>query len=150
MIKKIPVIKCVRERSVSYEHDEGISSPQMLARIAHATIGNEDREHFLVIHLNAKHKVISTEIVSVGSLSACLVHPREVFKGAIVAGASVVGLAHNHPSGDTTPSPEDIALTKQLIQAGEILGIKVIDHVIVGDPFKHTSIRETNFHLGFS
>ncbi len=91
----------------------------------------EQREHFLVLLLNARHEVIGRETVSVGSLNASIVHPREVFKPAILASAASVVLVHNHPSGDPEPSEEDLAITKRLVEAGELLGIGVLDHVLI-------------------
>jgi len=92
-----------------------------------------DREHFRALMLSTKHQVIAQETVAVGSLSAALVHPRELFKGCIRKSAAAVILIHNHPSGDPEPSPEDINLTRRLAEAGRLLGIEVLDHVIVGN-----------------
>ena len=105
-------------------------------------IAEADREHFVVFHLNARHHVIGRETVSIGSLSASIVHPREVFKAAILANSACLLLAHNHPSGDTAPSRDDLELTKRLVQAGEILGVEVLDHVIVGPNGKIESLKE--------
>lgn len=90
-----------------------------------------DREHFVAFYLNARQQVIVREVISVGTLSASLVHPREVFKPAILNNAAGLVVAHNHPSGDTTPSAEDKTATRRLKQAGELLGIPLLDHVIV-------------------
>ena len=90
-----------------------------------------EREHFLVVLLNARHEVDAVETVSVGSLNASIVHPREVFKPAILASAASVVLVHNHPSGDPEPSEEDLSITKRLVECGELLGIGVLDHVII-------------------
>jgi len=90
------------------------------------------REHFLVVLLNARHEVEAVETVSIGSLNASIVHPREVFKPAIVESASSVILLHNHPSGDPTPSEADIKVTRDLIRAGQVLKIDLLDHVILG------------------
>ena len=90
------------------------------------------REHFVVIFLNARNQVIKKEEVAVGTLNASLVHPREVFYGAIGSSAAGVILAHNHPSGDITPSGEDIELTRRMVDAGEIIGIEVLDHIVLG------------------
>ncbi|WP_240420333.1 RadC family protein [Paenibacillus periandrae] len=95
-------------------------------------ITNLDREHFIVIYLNVKNRVIGRETISIGSLNAAIVHPREVFKAAIRRGAASIICAHNHPSGKPDPSSEDIELTKRLVEAGEIVGIEVLDHIIVG------------------
>ena len=92
-----------------------------------------DREQFLVCCLDAKHTVIGVNVVSVGSLTMSIVHPREVFKPAILLNAGAIICAHNHPSGDPAPSPEDRQLTKRLNGAAELLGITLLDHVILGD-----------------
>jgi DNA repair protein RadC len=89
------------------------------------------REHFLVVLLNARHEVDAVETVSVGSLNASIVHPREVFKPAVLASAASIVLVHNHPSGDPEPSDEDLSITKRLVEVGDLLGIGVLDHVIV-------------------
>ena len=90
------------------------------------------KEHFWVIHLNGRNTVITVDLVAVGCATASLVHPREVFRRAVTLGSIAVIFSHNHPSGDPTPSPEDELLTGRLVEAGRILGIKVLDHVIVG------------------
>jgi DNA repair protein RadC len=91
------------------------------------------QECFVVIALNAKNKVIEKHLVSIGTVSSALVHPRECFRPLIESSASACILVHNHPSGDPTPSSEDIKITRQLISAGEIMGIKVLDHIVIGD-----------------
>jgi DNA repair protein RadC len=95
--------------------------------------GSNPVEQFGVILLDTKYRVLTLRIVSVGSLDATVVHPREVFREATVAGAAAVVLFHNHPSGDPTPSPDDLALTERLVRAGKILGIAVVDHLILSD-----------------
>jgi DNA repair protein RadC len=89
------------------------------------------REHFVVLLLNARHELQCREVVSIGSLNASIVHPREVFLPAILHSAASVVLVHNHPSGDPEPSEEDLSITKRLVQVGELMGIGVLDHVIV-------------------
>lgn len=102
-----------------------------------------DREGFAVLHLDARHRLRSIELVSVGSLNASIVHPREVFKGAILANAASIILAHNHPSGEAEPSEEDLTITRRLVECGDLIGIGVLDHVIVaGDTF--VSFRTRN------
>lgn len=98
-------------------------------------------EHFYVILLNTKNNVLAVELVSVGGLDVSLAHPREVFKPAIRRSASSIILAHNHPSGEPTPSPEDIEISKRLAESGKLLGIPVLDHLILGDG-KYVSLRE--------
>jgi DNA repair protein RadC len=90
------------------------------------------QETFNVITLDSKNRAIDSHMVGLGTLTSCLVHPREVFRAAILDNAAAVILSHNHPSGDSTPSSEDIKITRQLVAAGEVMGIKVIDHVIIG------------------
>ena len=139
----LPVLRVVRERTADYDRRRAVSNVDDLARAVRAVLADADRETFVVLHLDTKHNVMSAEVVAVGTLSATLVHPREVFKGAILANAARVALGHNHPSGDPTPSPEDHALTRKLIEAGQILGVPVVDHVVVGDGTgRHVSIRE--------
>jgi hypothetical protein len=91
------------------------------------------REHFVGFYLNARNQLLVRELVSVGSLSASIVHPREVFMPAIARGAAGVIVAHNHPSGDPEPSPEDVAVTRRLADAGTLLGIELLDHVVVAE-----------------
>ena len=94
---------------------------------------NCDRETFCALHLNAKGKPLSMSIISIGELTSTIVHPREVFKASILSNASAVIFMHNHPSGELTPSEEDKKATKRLEMAGQILGIPVVDHIIVGE-----------------
>ena len=103
------------------------------ARLLAPIFEGADREKFVVILLDAKHRAIGINTVSVGSLTASIVCGREVFKPAIVGNSAALLLAHNHPSGDPAPSAEDVALTKRLREAGELLGIRVLDHVILGN-----------------
>ncbi len=100
-----------------------------------------DREHFRILLLNTKNHVLGIESVSVGNLNTTIVHPREIFKSSIRRSAAAVILVHNHPSGDPEPSKEDCEITKRLCDAGELLGIKVLDHIIVGDR-KFVSLKE--------
>jgi DNA repair protein RadC len=93
----------------------------------------ETKENFTTLHLDGKNRIVCMDVVSIGSLNQSIVHPREVFKSACLSNAAAIILVHQHPSGDATPSREDIAITKRLKEAGEIMGISVLDHVIVGD-----------------
>jgi DNA repair protein RadC len=92
----------------------------------------DDREVFVTALLNVRHGLIGYSVVSVGCLTSALVHPREAFKPALLAGAAAVIVAHNHPSGDVSPSAEDVALTRRLVSAGQLLGVEVLDHIITG------------------
>jgi DNA repair protein RadC len=91
-----------------------------------------DREKFVVLHLDNKHRLLCLDVVSVGSLTASIVHPREVLKTALLVNAAAIVLVHNHPSGDPTPSREDLEITRRIREACDILGLRVLDHVIVG------------------
>jgi len=97
-----------------------------------------DREYFWCLSLDGKNRAQGVDVVSVGTLTASLVHPREVFKAAILTNAAAIIVAHNHPSGDPTPSVEDREITQRLRQAGEILGIKLLDHVVLGHGHYHS------------
>ena len=135
-------VELVRERTITYPGGSPVAGPAELAAVARAVIGAADRELFVVLHLSAKHRINSVEAVATGTLCATLVHPREVYKGALLANACAIALAHNHPSGDPTPSPEDLTLTRQLMAAGEVMGVRVLDHVVLGDEC-YVSLRET-------
>jgi DNA repair protein RadC len=117
-----------------------ISSPSDVDGLLRGRIANQDRENFVAVLLNTKNEVIESPVISVGTLSSSLVHPREVFKPAIRASAASVVLAHNHPSGKVEPSREDKEVTKRLVEAAEIIGIEVLDHVIIGE--EHFSMKE--------
>ncbi len=108
----------------------GIRSPRDACRMV-SHIRNEEKEHLLALYLNARNLLIHEETISIGSLNANIVHPREVFRPAISASAAAIVLAHNHPSGDVSPSQEDLRLTTRMVEAGRLLGIEVLDHVIV-------------------
>jgi len=103
------------------------------ARVLVPQFGAKPVEHFGVLLLDTRHQVLRTSLVSIGTLDASIVHPREVFREATIAGAFAIILFHNHPSGDPHPSGEDIALTRRMIAAGDLMGITVIDHLIVSE-----------------
>jgi len=109
-----------------------IKDPEAVVKAIRASIKDKAKEHFKLILLNPRNKIIGISTISIGTLNASLVHPREVFKDAITHSAASVVLAHNHPSGDPEPSEDDITITKRLIEVGKILGVEVIDHIIVG------------------
>jgi DNA repair protein RadC len=109
-----------------------LDSPERIAELLREENRAYDVEHFQVVLLNTRRKLLSIEKISQGTLDTILVHPREVFKPAIAANAAAIVLAHNHPSGDPTPSAEDVAITKRLVKAGDLLGITVFDHIILG------------------
>ena len=105
-------------------------------------VSDSNREEFHIVCLDTKNHVLATHQISIGTLDASLVHPREVFRPAVKDSASSVILVHNHPSGDPTPSREDFAVTSRIEEAGKILGIDVLDHIVLG-AFRSVSIKET-------
>ena len=111
--------------------DFDIKDPQTIVKAIRAGMKDKAKEHFKLILLNSRNKIIGISTISIGTLNANLVHPREVFKEAIIHNASSVVLAHNHPSGDPEPSEADLEITKRLIEAGKIMGIDVLDHIII-------------------
>ena len=108
-----------------------IQRPADIAKHLTAQFVDTHREHFVAVCLDARNCVLESEVISIGSLNASLVHPREVFKIACNCNAASIIMAHNHPSGDLTPSREDIELTRRMVQAGEIMGVEVLDHLII-------------------
>ncbi len=118
-----------------------IRTPEDVAEYAMPRLRYEQKEHFAIMLLDTKNHVLSFPDISIGSLNASIVHPREVFRCAISNCASSIVLVHNHPSGDPTPSREDLQVTSRLVKAGQILDIEVLDHIIIGDN-KYTSLKE--------
>lgn len=110
-----------------------IQSPDDAALLMMENMRHLDREHFKALLLNTKNQVLAVETISIGTLNSSVVHPRELFKVAIKKSCANIILVHNHPSGDPTPSREDIDITRRLQEGGEILGISVLDHLIIGD-----------------
>jgi len=127
-------------------HRPVIRTPQDAFELVHPDMAYLDREHFRVINLNTKNQVLAMDNVTVGSLNAYLVHPREVFKLRIKRSTASLILLHNHPSGDTKPSREDQDLTKRLCQAGALLGIDILDHLIIGQN-NYFSMKENGYLL---
>jgi len=135
-------LKMVKEDSVPYEVPV-IKSPTEVYQAAKQLLALHEKpqEHFCILCLNTKNKIVGVHTISIGSLNASIVHPREVFKAAILNNASRIICLHNHPSGDPEPSKEDIEITRRLVEAGEIIGIEVLDHVIIGEQ-RYLSIKE--------
>jgi DNA repair protein RadC len=111
-----------------------VSCPEDAAALVVPLLEGRDREHCLLVTLDVKHRLLGVDTVSVGSVDHTFMAPREVFRDALAAGASAVFLAHNHPSGDPTPSGEDRQVTRRLAQAGVTLGVELLDHLVIGDP----------------
>ena len=129
--------KLTLSKDTAFMIQERADNPEDVAKITHRLMKHfyedKDREIFTILFVNTKLKVIGFNVVSVGSLNQSVVHPREVFKSAILANAANIILCHNHPSGNPFPSWNDENITQRLVEAGKLLGIEVIDHVIIGD-----------------
>lgn len=150
MDKKVPAkrvnvvsLKVVKESSVLYETRK-ITNPYDAYRLAKNFLIDSDREKFIVVCLDTKNHPINIQLVSIGSLSSAIVHPREVFKVAMLSNASSIICFHNHPSGNINPSGEDESITNRLKECGEILGIGLVGHIIVGDNDTYFSFKENN------
>ena len=126
-------VSLIKDKSISFGQQQ-MNNSQEAQAIIHQLIktqGQPDREQFCVILLNAKNEIIGLNIVSIGGLSSASVHPREVLKPAILANSAAMILSHNHPSNDLKPSSEDLAITKRIVQASELIGIHVHEHIII-------------------
>lgn len=121
-------VRLVEEPKAFYQ----VLGPRDVARLLRELIGDADRENFVAVYLDTRHRVSHVQTVSVGHLSASLVHPREVFKGALLANAQALVVGHNHPSGDVTPSIEDRKVFDRLAEVGRLMGIELLDSVVVG------------------
>jgi DNA repair protein RadC len=133
-VYKIPRyrITMVKEGDVSVERKQ-IRSPQDVFNMVQGFLADADREYFLVLTLTTKNCITGVNVVSIGSLNSSLVHPREVFKAAILSNAAALVLVHNHPSGFPEPSNDDLEITRRLVEASKVIGIEIIDHVVIGD-----------------
>ncbi len=136
-------LKVVRERRPHYGLTGNLRTSAGVYQAFRERFDRSDREQFLVVPLDGKNRVLGFHVVSVGTLTASLVHPREVFKIVLLANAAAIILVHNHPSGDPTPSAEDVAITRRLKDAGDILGIRILDHVVIGDG-RYVSFADAN------
>lgn len=132
--KRVDIVslKMVKESSLLYK-DRCIRSPEDGYKLLKQFLGDVDREYFIVMCLDIKNQPTAINVCHIGSLNASLVHPREVFKPAILSNAASILVAHSHPSGNPDPSSEDISVTKRLVEAGDIIGIELLDHIIMGD-----------------
>jgi len=143
--KACQILACFElgRRLAKFKEDKNIiiREAKDIAKLFIPEMSSLKQEHFKGIYLNSRKRIIRTETLFVGSLNESVVHPREVFQIALEENAAALILVHNHPSGDPTPSSFDIEMTKELVKAGEILGISVLDHVVIGDK-KYFSLRE--------
>ncbi|OOM11150.1 JAB domain-containing protein [Clostridium saccharobutylicum] len=141
--KRIDIVslKMIKESSMLYL-GRRISTPREAIEIVKVLLDCCDREKLIVCCLNTKNEPTNISTVSIGSLNSSIVHPREVFKTAILSNSASIILFHNHPSGDTNPSKEDINITERIKEAGKIIGIEMMDHIILGDN-NYTSLKES-------
>ncbi len=135
-------VALVREGSIPTTWDKTVREPGDVARLMAPLVADISQESFWLILLDGRNKVAGITLISLGSLTAALVHPREVFKPAIAGSAAALVLLHNHPSGDPSPSAEDIALTRRLSEVGELVGIKVLDHLVIGEGGSYRSLAD--------
>jgi DNA repair protein RadC len=126
-------LKVIRERKEGYGLRSQFRSSREIYETFRDRFERADREEFLVLLLDAKNKLLGFRVVTVGSLTPSVVHPREVYKVAILGNVAALIFLHNHPSGDPTPSAEDLHITNRLRQVGDVLGIRVLDYVVIGD-----------------
>lgn len=150
MLKETPAkrvnivsLKMVKEGSILYDVRK-LSSPSDAAGLGRKFLDEADREQVIVCCLDNKNQPVSVNIVSMGTVNSSLVHPREVFKTAVLSNAASIILFHNHPSGDPEPSQEDINITDRIKEAGKILGIELLDHIIIGSENRFISLKEKN------
>lgn len=136
-----------RRMSASVADRRTVSSPADAAALLMEKMRYLEQEHFRVVLLNTKNHVIAVEPITMGGLNASVIQPREVFREAVRRGAACLIMAHNHPSGDPAPSPEDIRVTETAVEAGRLLGIEVLDHLIIGDN-RYVSFREEGILRG--
>lgn len=141
--KRVEIIslRMVREKTSLLYPNRTIRTPEDAANLFRQFIGDCDRESFCILCLNTKNEPTALHQVSTGTLNASLVHPREAYKLAILANSASIIAAHNHPSGEPTPSPEDVELTERLRDSGTLLGIDLLDHIIIGDG-RYVSMKE--------
>lgn len=134
MNRKIDVVslRMIKEKSLEYNFIP-VKRPVNVVKLVKELIGEVDREYVVVLNLNAKLEPNSVQICGIGSLSEAVIHPREIFKSAILSNSSSILMVHSHPSGCVEPSKEDVLITKRIRSAGELLGIPLLDHIIIGD-----------------
>ena len=143
---RIPIyrVELVRDGSQLVPNKQ-ITSPKDAHDVLRPFIGSADREHLVVLTLDTKNKAIGINLVSLGDLNSTIATPREVFKLAVVQNASGLIVVHNHPSGSVEPSEEDLAVSRRLDAAGQIIGIEVVDHMILGEHGNYASLKERGY-----
>lgn len=135
-------LKVIKEKEEKYSLEQRINKPEVAHDVAIKVLEMHERpeEIMALITLDTKNKITGVFVVSSGTVNASLAHPREIFKRAMLQNASSIILMHNHPSGDPDPSVEDIEITRRLVEAGNIIGISVLDHVVIGDEYRFYSM----------
>ena len=141
-------VSVVREACVPYARRQKVACGVDAASLIVSLIGNAIREHFIAVYLDGRHRIIGSHVVSVGTANMSGIHPREVFLPAVHLSATAIILAHNHPSGDPAPSVDDMRTTDRLKEAGKMLGIEVLDHIILGDDEFFAHAEGITFPLG--
>jgi len=124
--------RCRREVSLPTLDGERLGDPEEVAALLVPLIGGADREHCVAVHLDTKHRVLSTVTISIGSIDHTFMTPHGIFRDALLENAAAVVLAHNHPSGDPEPSRDDERVTRRLVEAGRLVGVEVLDHLVIG------------------
>ena len=140
-LRVVKDLELVREGSIDYL-PRRLSSPNDAVDLCKHFLDDLPEERMIVISLDTKNQFNNVSIVSIGTLNSSLAHPREIFKVAVKSNAANLIVAHNHPSGNPEPSKEDIDITKRLREAGDILGIRLLDHIIIGDEGRYVSLKE--------
>ncbi|PPA68664.1 JAB domain-containing protein [Jeotgalibacillus proteolyticus] len=140
----VKIKQVVKETNAPFENFP-VRSPEDVNKVASAHIADDDREVFLVIVLNTKNQIIALHRAHIGSINASIVHPRDVLKAAILNNGASIAVSHNHPSGNSQPSAEDISATKRLYESCELLGIDLLDHVVVTHTGQYSSMRELGY-----
>ncbi len=135
-----------RRKTMEMRENHKAEGPDEIAAFLRSLgLADKEQEHFYVLYLNTAHTIRGYSLVTIGLVDRTPMHAREPFRNAIVQGATSIVLAHNHPSGDPTPSPNDIAGTRELVEAGKIVGIEIVDHIIIGQP-NATGCDYLSFH----
>ncbi len=138
-------VSVVRQQCQRYRAPRVVRSAGDVADLCRAVIGDDPREHMLAVYLDARHQVLAVHVVSIGTVTAAAAHPREFFAPALDLMATAAIACHNHPAGDPKPSPDDDATSERFRVAGEILGIPLLDHVILGADRYYSSAQEESF-----
>lgn len=123
-------VKLVRESQIEY--NTKLTSPDAVASFLYSFIGDEPQENFVVISVSSKGDILNATKIAIGTVNQAIIHPRDVFRTAVMSNASSIIIAHNHPSGDPTPSKNDIDVTHMLLEGAKVLDIQILDHIIVG------------------